>query len=377
MTITAAKPSNVRRPLLVLFWALAIVIGGATLAWACSPQAGFELQPAAGAPLAEFTAEGYGFTPGTPVEVRWDSATGPLLATATGPSFSVAVTVPADASSEVHYVVAVAADGMQRGVFNVTSTESESGDAGSEGASGQVSGGESSTSGEASGSESSTSGGESTDQAAGGGETAGADGSVEGDPATSEGNTSSSTSESPATTSSSATGGAETDAATTPATAADTNAEAAPATADTTTPNAAVAATPTTTTPETSPVTTASTEIAPDVALGAAPVPNTLTALQAAGTAGQWTAELAADAPAEAPAVSDSTVAADLWSGFVTPESSVTSGGDFGAVAGPAEDSSMAALGAGLVASGMLGLFGLMAAGAVRRRREADADTSN
>ena len=76
------------------------------------------LSPASGPPGTEFIITGTGFAPGL-VELRWGSQTGPIIATATGPDFSVAATVP-DSPPNSHPVVAVVTDG------NTVSTSSAS-----------------------------------------------------------------------------------------------------------------------------------------------------------------------------------------------------------------------------------------------------------
>lgn len=86
---------------------LAVGLSAAALAFACTPQADIYMDPDTGAAGSRTTVEGIAFVPGAPVEIHWGSASGPLLATATGWKFSVPVTIPADASDGVHYIVAV------------------------------------------------------------------------------------------------------------------------------------------------------------------------------------------------------------------------------------------------------------------------------
>lgn len=97
----------------------------AALAWACTPSAFTSLTPSSGGPGAMTTVRGEGFVEG-PIEIRWAS-TGAVLTTATGPTFSVAVTIPADAPAGAHYIQSVArnpADGAVAGehirAFEVT-----------------------------------------------------------------------------------------------------------------------------------------------------------------------------------------------------------------------------------------------------------------
>ncbi|MDQ6950015.1 MAG: hypothetical protein M3256_28170, partial [Actinomycetota bacterium] len=63
-------------------------------AWACVPQPVLTVRPASsGFSGQQVTVDGIGFGSG-PVEIRWNDVTGEELATASGPSFSAAVTVP-------------------------------------------------------------------------------------------------------------------------------------------------------------------------------------------------------------------------------------------------------------------------------------------
>lgn len=66
--------------------------------------------PSSGPPGTTFTVTGSGFA-AAEVEIRWDTQSGPLLNTATGPDFSVAASVPDDARPNSHPVVAVVRNG--------------------------------------------------------------------------------------------------------------------------------------------------------------------------------------------------------------------------------------------------------------------------
>lgn len=96
-----------RRILLGSIAAPAVVLAAVSLAWACVPQATFGLSPNQGAAGSQATASGSGFETGKTVEIRWESRTGPVLATATGPSFNnVPITIPASATPGVHVISA-------------------------------------------------------------------------------------------------------------------------------------------------------------------------------------------------------------------------------------------------------------------------------
>lgn len=87
-----------------------LLIGLSSLAWACTSQAWLgDITPTAGPPGTRATVTGKNFAPG-PVEIRWNTNGGTVLATASGPSFSVAVTIP-EVAPDVYTVVAVARQG--------------------------------------------------------------------------------------------------------------------------------------------------------------------------------------------------------------------------------------------------------------------------
>lgn len=72
----------------------AVVLGAASFAWACTPQARVSgMSPDSGTPGSKTTLSAENFTPG-PVEIRWNGSSGRELATAQGPSFSVNVIIP-------------------------------------------------------------------------------------------------------------------------------------------------------------------------------------------------------------------------------------------------------------------------------------------
>lgn len=80
----------------IWFSTVAVVAGClslAALAWACTPEATLQMTASSGAPGTPLTFTGSRFANG-PVQIRMDSTTSAPIATATGPSFSVTITVP-------------------------------------------------------------------------------------------------------------------------------------------------------------------------------------------------------------------------------------------------------------------------------------------
>lgn len=129
---------NRRRAALTLAAVATLLVGGATLAWACTSQASITISPRSGAPGSGVTVNGQDFTPGS-VEIRWNSRTGPVLGYTTGASFSTRVTIPADASPRTHVIIACApacdADdvaGTGSAAFTVVTSEGTSSDQGGE-----------------------------------------------------------------------------------------------------------------------------------------------------------------------------------------------------------------------------------------------------
>ena len=85
-------------------------IAGVVAAGPAAAAAQVSLSPTTGPAGSAFTVTGSGF-PAADVEIRWDTQSGPLLATATGPDFSVPVVVPDDAVPNSHPVLAVVRNG--------------------------------------------------------------------------------------------------------------------------------------------------------------------------------------------------------------------------------------------------------------------------
>lgn len=83
------------------------------------------LSPASGPPGTEFVISGTGFA-ALPVDIRWGGLSGPVIATAMGPAFSVTAVVP-DSPPNSHPVMAVVTDGnavsTSSASFQVTSGE--------------------------------------------------------------------------------------------------------------------------------------------------------------------------------------------------------------------------------------------------------------
>lgn len=95
---------RLRRGALSGFGLLALSLAGASFAWACAPQATVKADPSSGVSGSRVKVSATGFRD-APVAIYWGSATGPVLATQNGPSFSVTVTIP-KASPGVHYITA-------------------------------------------------------------------------------------------------------------------------------------------------------------------------------------------------------------------------------------------------------------------------------
>lgn len=78
--------------------AAACGVAWAAAGWACVPQSALLVSPVgSGPPGTKVTVAGYRFGE-SPVELRWNSLDGPLLAKATGPDFQAGVTIPSDSN---------------------------------------------------------------------------------------------------------------------------------------------------------------------------------------------------------------------------------------------------------------------------------------
>jgi hypothetical protein len=96
--------STRRRTLTAALSALAVLVTGAAIAWACTPQARITTDVGQGQPGTRVVVTGELFADGGPVTITWYG--GAALSTATGPSFSVPVTIP-NAPADTHTIVAV------------------------------------------------------------------------------------------------------------------------------------------------------------------------------------------------------------------------------------------------------------------------------
>ena len=94
--------------LVVVVAVLALSAFGAALAWACTPKSYIDFSATSGHPGDTVAVTGKGFVSG-PVEIHWNGATGPVLATAAGPDFTVKITIPQVAPG-VYYPHGVARD---------------------------------------------------------------------------------------------------------------------------------------------------------------------------------------------------------------------------------------------------------------------------
>lgn len=111
-----------RRTILVGFTSLAAVALIASAAWACTGSApATSISPKAAEPGAQVTVSGTNYA-AAPVEVRWNGVPGPVLATAQGPHFSQAVTLPADAAPGMFYLTVVQRDAAGSVTYKVADT---------------------------------------------------------------------------------------------------------------------------------------------------------------------------------------------------------------------------------------------------------------
>ena len=159
-----------RRKPLVILGVVGLVLSVASYAWACSPGADLSATgsgtTSSGTPSgpsgSRATIKGAGFASG-PVEIRWNSVSGPELARPNGPSFTIGVTVP-EASPGTYYFVALQRDragsmtGSTRAAFEVTQAGAPEGQPGNQPGSGSEPGGSGQTSGSANGGGSSSGG---------------------------------------------------------------------------------------------------------------------------------------------------------------------------------------------------------------------------
>ena len=107
--------STPRRLFPLALAAVGLTLAGAALAWACTPQAGIYTNTTVGPPGTSVTVTGSVFEEGGPVEIYWNGG-GAMLARATGPSFSVAVTIPnAPPDTYTIYAVGRSANGAVAG----------------------------------------------------------------------------------------------------------------------------------------------------------------------------------------------------------------------------------------------------------------------
>jgi hypothetical protein len=191
-----------RKPL-VIVGVLGLVLSVASYAWACSPGADLSATgsgtTSSGTPSgpsgSRATVKGSGFASG-PVEIRWNSVSGPELARPSGPSFTIAVTVP-ETSPRTYYFVALQRDragsmtGSTRAAFEVTEAGAAEGQPGNQPSSGSEPGGSGETSGSANGGGAQAGGsGQNSGSASGGGSQGSGSGQTSGSASGSEGSAS-------------------------------------------------------------------------------------------------------------------------------------------------------------------------------------------
>lgn len=101
----AVRDSRLRRAVVVAAGIVGAVLAGAAVSWACTGQGTIAVTPPSGPAGTEVRVEGTGFG-NAPVELRWGSASGTVLATAPSGTFAVTFAIP-EAPAGVHYLVAV------------------------------------------------------------------------------------------------------------------------------------------------------------------------------------------------------------------------------------------------------------------------------
>lgn len=109
------------RTVAVTIAVLALVAGGASLAWACTPRASIVLSPTEGQAGTTVSVRGTNFQEG-PVRVYWENRNGASrwMATATGPDFTLRVTIPDSAPDGTGYISGVSSPYKAEAPFTVT-----------------------------------------------------------------------------------------------------------------------------------------------------------------------------------------------------------------------------------------------------------------
>lgn len=103
---------NRRARLMVLsiLGTVSVCLAMAALAWACTPQAFISLSPSSGPPGTAVTVSGHGFVAGGRVDIRMGAVNGAPIATATGATFAVTVTIPQSAAAGYQLLGAIGYD---------------------------------------------------------------------------------------------------------------------------------------------------------------------------------------------------------------------------------------------------------------------------
>lgn len=109
------RADNWKKLVRMMFLGLIACLSAVQLAWACTPAATAESSSSAGPSGTIVKITGKGFlgpeASSAPVEIRWNSPTGPVLTATNGPEFSVPVTIPQDATAGLFYLVAIQTNG--------------------------------------------------------------------------------------------------------------------------------------------------------------------------------------------------------------------------------------------------------------------------
>jgi hypothetical protein len=118
MSVSGRHSVAVRRLSGLALGVLSLVVVGAGLAWACTPQARLFVTPAKARAGGEVTVRGTNYPQGEAVRIRWNGPRGERLGTAHLPDnrddFQTTVRIPAEAAPGAHIILGVPSSGVRR-----------------------------------------------------------------------------------------------------------------------------------------------------------------------------------------------------------------------------------------------------------------------